>query len=142
MQPKTDQYYEIESTHDISHFLQEERLVTTGKPSFLSLAELESSQFVRAFAAFETSRTKYLIDDIVVDLDEADFGYSIGELEIVVDSSNEASVAERKIRDLAQRLNLDMMGVVRGKLIEYILRHDAAHYEALRVSGVLREEKK
>lgn len=139
-QPKMDQYYEMESKLDMSRFLQEEKLVDVRETLFNSLEGLEASGRVRSFAEFETKRTKYEIDNIIIDLDEADFGYSIGELEVLVDSPNEAAAAENRIKALADLLQLNAVGVVRGKLIEFIKRNDPAHYDALRVCGVLRNQ--
>lgn len=111
----------------------------TGLASDTSFASLEASKAIFPFASFGTIRTKYQLDDITIDLDEASFGYDIGEIELIVGSPAEAEAAETRIRALASSLKLDMIGGIRGKLIEYIFRNDPTHYEALRKSGALRE---
>ncbi|KAK2162194.1 hypothetical protein LSH36_102g07005 [Paralvinella palmiformis] len=59
----------------------------------------------KPFASFRTERTKYRVgDDIIVDLDVADFGYSIGEIEVMVESGQQRDGAVKKINDFAQKL--------------------------------------
>lgn len=88
------------------------------------------------FSTFTTTRKKYKKGDFVIDLDEMDFGYSIGEIELMVEDQSEMQKALERILAFAQEHGLSV-APVRGKVVEYIKRNNPAHYKALEEAGVL-----
>lgn len=88
------------------------------------------------FSTFTTTRKKYKKSDFIIDLDTMDFGYSIGEIELMVNDASEMETALNRILAFAEELGLSI-APVRGKVIEYIKRNNPNHYKALDKAGVL-----
>lgn len=62
---------------------------------------------------------------MIIDVDEASYGYSIVEIELLVDRPEEVNAAKERITSLANDLGLDTSAfakVTRGKLDEYLAR--------------------
>ena len=55
------------------------------------------------FANFTTHRKTYKLEDFHIDLDTTDIGYSIGEIELMVEE-NGVATANKRIDKLAQEL--------------------------------------
>ena len=88
------------------------------------------------FATIKTVRRKYKKEGFVIDLDVMDFGYEIGEIELMVQSEHDMSEAVDRIRGFAQKHGLELLPV-RGKVLEFIHRFRPAHYVALEKSGLI-----
>lgn len=58
------------------------------------------------FAEFTTRRRSFVLEEegVRVDLDQADFGYSVGEIEVLVPEGGDVNSALEKIERTAQRL--------------------------------------
>lgn len=59
------------------------------------------------FAEFTTTRRSFTLkgeDGVKIDLDQADFGYHVGEIEVLVPEGGDIQSAQEKIRHTAQRL--------------------------------------
>ena len=83
-----------------------------------------------------TTRRKYKDGQFVIDLDEIDFGYNIGEIELLVNDKSAMEEAVAQILDFANKKGL-VIAPVRGKVIEYIKRNNINHYRALEEAGIL-----
>lgn len=61
---------------------------------------------LKPFARINSTRRSYLIDGLKVDLDETDFGYKLGEIEVILDQSTNSDLKQslRKISSLTSRL--------------------------------------
>lgn len=59
---------------------------------------------LQEFASFVTQRHRYCLGDLNVDLDEADFGYAVGEVEAMVGRQEEISKALERIQTLGCQL--------------------------------------
>ncbi|XP_072271206.1 thiamine-triphosphatase isoform X2 [Pyxicephalus adspersus] len=58
----------------------------------------------------ESSKTK-----VVVDLDEADFGFEVGEVEVIVETQEEVQNAMQKLEDICKKLGVFQESAVQGK---------------------------
>lgn len=99
-------YREITDLHEIQQRVREE-LCGDGERS--SSAEDESwlnEMNLRCFAEFTTVRRSFTLeeDGVQVDLDQTDFGYSLGEIEVLVPKGGEVQSALEKICRTAQKL--------------------------------------
>lgn len=90
-----------------------------------------------SFCTIETTRKKYQYQDLTIDLDLTDFGFQIGEIEMIVDSPDQILTAENKIQRFARELGLNIASGVPGKVLTYLQRIKPEHYQALRDSGLL-----
>ena len=64
-------------------------------------------KYLVEIASFVTERKTYRLDDCLVVLDQADFGYKLGEIEKVVYSQEEVPEARRGIDQLAEKLGTE-----------------------------------
>ncbi|RUS25360.1 CYTH-like domain-containing protein [Jimgerdemannia flammicorona] len=98
------------------------------------------------FCTISTVRRSYLLDgELTLDLDAADFGHHVGELELVVRLKEEVAAAERKIARfcLEHPWFFDVGDEARpviGKLSAYISRFNARQWECMGRSAVLRRK--
>lgn len=83
------------------------------------------------FASFVTCRRKYRLGDLSVDLDEADFGYAVGEVEALVGQKEDAPEALKRIQKLGCQLGFDEKARIPGKMSVYLHKFRPAHYDAL-----------
>jgi thiamine-triphosphatase len=90
------------------------------------------------FCEIVTTRRKYSIENFTIDLDLTDFGYQIGEVELMVENKEgEAQRATEQIEALCKEFNLDTKPPIRGKVLEYIYRTNPALYEKWERAGLL-----
>lgn len=97
-----DSYRELNNEKEILKVLS--KYASKGSRIFEDVNEFASSCGLQVLASFKTARTKYRIDGVIVDLDIASFGYSVGEIEIVVSREEERPDAEKKLEILAKKL--------------------------------------
>jgi predicted adenylyl cyclase CyaB len=124
-----DQYRELETEEEISNEL--------GLDTKKQLEEELARAGYEPFASIITTRKKYKKGDFTIDLDEVDFGYKIGEIELMVNDESDMPGAIEKITNFAKKAGLTM-APVRGKLIEYLRRNSPKHYQALIDAGVIK----
>lgn len=125
---KIDQYEELVADESIKKAL--------GISSKGTLRENLEANSYKPFSTFTTTRRKYKKGDFIIDLDSMDFGYEIGEIELMVSKKTDIKNALNSILSFAEELGLTV-APVRGKVIEYIHRNNPAHYLALEKAGVL-----
>ncbi|XP_043351913.1 thiamine-triphosphatase isoform X2 [Dermochelys coriacea] len=89
------------------------------------------------FASFVTRRRSYRLGVLRVDLDQADFGYTVAEVEAVVGAQEEVPAALEGVMQLQRALGWDGATRVPGKMSVYLQRHRPQHYQALLRAGVL-----
>ncbi|XP_067883327.1 LOW QUALITY PROTEIN: thiamine-triphosphatase [Heterodontus francisci] len=93
---------------------------------------------LQEFAVIVTERRVYeLAGGLRVDLDWADFGHSLGEIEVMVDSEEEIPAALAKIQDLARKLELEDGERQPGKMHAYLQRYRPCHLQRLLEAHVL-----
>ena len=84
------------------------------------------------FATITTTRMKYEKDGFHIDVDSADFGYAVLEIELMVPSDDAVKAAYQRILDFATVNGIPIPKKRnRGKVIEYLRRNDPEHYRAL-----------
>ncbi|KAM4543444.1 thiamine-triphosphatase isoform 1-T2 [Fundulus diaphanus] len=92
------------------------------------------------FAEFTTTRRSFTLKGEVgvqIDLDQADFGYHVGEIEVLVPEGGDMLSAKEKIRHTAQRLGLNEERRVAGKMTVYLERYRPEQYAILLSAHVL-----
>lgn len=101
-------------------------------PGEKPLVEALASRGYLPFATIRTKRQKYKKEGLNIDVDEADYGWSVVEIEAMVGDTKEVEEAYGRIIGLAVAAGIAVgKEPVRGKVIEYIRRNDPAHFAAL-----------
>jgi len=86
-------------------------------------------------AKFTTTRRKYKKGEFILDFDVADFGYKVGEIELMVKDQAEIEGASERITEFAARQGLSL-APVRAKIHEYLRKDNPSHFEALIKAGI------
>jgi adenylate cyclase class IV len=127
---RSDQYVEIDN--------EEEIFTKLGLPLSDNLeASLKKENYI-PFCSYKTTREKYTLNGLTIDLDVADFGglvYQVGECEVMVSSNEEIPAAEDKIKKFLNEFNVASSNVP-TKLMFYLYHKDKKHYQALINSGL------
>ncbi|XP_039645719.1 thiamine-triphosphatase isoform X2 [Perca fluviatilis] len=91
------------------------------------------------FAEFTTVRRSFTLEEegVQIDLDQADFGYSVGEIEVLVPEGGDVQSALEKIERTAGMLGLTGDQRVEGKMNVYLKRNYPEHYAKLLSEHVL-----
>ncbi|XP_031150463.1 thiamine-triphosphatase isoform X4 [Sander lucioperca] len=92
------------------------------------------------FAEFTTVRRSFTVEEeegVQIDLDQADFGYSVGEIEVLVPEGGDVQSALEKIERMAGMLGLTGDQRVEGKMNVYLKRNYPEHYAKLLSEHVL-----
>ncbi|XP_056439763.1 thiamine-triphosphatase isoform X2 [Gadus chalcogrammus] len=76
-------------------------------------------------------------EGVQIDLDQADFGYTVGEIEVLVQEGEEVGSALEKIERAARRLGLTRNLRVEGKMDVYLQRFCPEHYVKLQRAHIL-----
>lgn len=87
---------EIENKKEIERYFQVNSLEDFIKENLIEIIN------------FKNTRKKYKKEDFIIDVDETDFGYKVGEIEILVSSIDEVSGALDKIEIFAKNYNIDL----------------------------------
>nr|XP_060638973.1 thiamine-triphosphatase isoform X2 [Anolis sagrei ordinatus] len=104
-----------------------------------NMAQAVEALGLKEFASFVTRRCQYRLGDLNVDLDQADFGYAVGEVEALVKQQEDIPAALESIRKLGNQLGFDEKTRIPGKMSAYLHRFRPTHYEALIQFGRLRK---
>jgi len=136
-----DQYVELENEAGIIDFLVNKSIASY--PSHFT--EKKMHQFIShnnmfEFAKIESHRRKFLLREFTIDLDMTDFGYGIGEVELMVSSQDEVELAKKKIQQFCSEMGFTVG--VRGKVLEYLYRNSPQHFNALLQSGLVGQKLK
>lgn len=114
--PATDQYRELESEKDIlNHLVTSEALLSDleQRHQQLSLERLVSEGELVSIAEFVTTRETWLLNvkelHLSIVLDTADFGYSVGEVEMMVESLDGVAEAKTRVRELADLIGWSVL---------------------------------
>ncbi len=84
-----------------------------------------------------TKRRKFKMQDFNIDIDEADCGYTLCEIEKIVENENEVEMATQEILEFAKSLNFEIKRVF-GKGIEYLYRYNRPAYDAFQNSAAVK----
>ncbi|KAM5192837.1 thiamine-triphosphatase [Mantella aurantiaca] len=93
---------------------------------------------LNVFASFVTRRRKFqlpleenLSTKVVVDLDEADFGFAVGEVEVIVQTQEEVQNAFQKLEEICKKLGVFQESAVQGKVSTFLQLNCIEHYKKL-----------
>ena len=101
---RIDRYQELEDQNAIFNRLtavleaQSSRLLGRTTTNLAEVLDL------KCIAEFESFRTKYQCGSYTIDLDRANFGYELGEIEVMCEDKSEIEEATKKIFDMAGKL--------------------------------------
>jgi adenylate cyclase class IV len=93
-----------------------------------------------SFCTFVTQRKSYIVGELKIDIDEADFGdlrYKVAEIEIVVSNLDKVQEAEQKIAQFINEMEIDTSIPITGKLSYYLYCKRPEHYQALVLNKAL-----
>jgi adenylate cyclase class IV len=121
-------YDEIEDEEGVRSFLK--------LPVIASLEKDLAAAGYKPFARIVKERRSYEKEGFHIDLDVCDFGYDLGEIELMIEHEQNRGEALERIEGFASRMGLDQTPV-RGKIIEYLYRFARPHYDALVEAGVI-----
>jgi thiamine-triphosphatase len=127
-----EQYLELESEKEIR-----EKLAISGNDKME--ADLRAAGYA-PFATIVTTRRKYRQGKFNIDLDAADFGYSLCEIEYMIPDDGDKEAAAQEIIKFSSQVGLVYSNKIRGKLLEYINRFRSDHYRAMQEAGVVWQE--
>ncbi|XP_073687287.1 thiamine-triphosphatase isoform X3 [Garra rufa] len=89
----------------------------------------------------KTERCSYMLERetgaVRVDLDQADFGYCVGEIEVLVPEGGDMNAALQRITSIAEELGLSCEKKVKGKMDVYLQRYRPEHYAKLLSAHIL-----
>ncbi len=66
-----------------------------------------------------------------------DFGYSIGEVELLVSQDDEVKSATEKVLDFCKEMSLDITPPIYGKVLQFIKVKRPNHFQVLQESGLI-----
>ncbi|XP_072513402.1 thiamine-triphosphatase [Salminus brasiliensis] len=95
------------------------------------------------FAEYTTLRCSYVLEDdggvgrVRVDLDQADFGYCVGEIEVLVSEGDDMQSTQQRIQKTAEKLGLGDKKKIQGKMDVYLQRYCPDHYGKLIKAHIL-----
>ncbi|XP_072306611.1 thiamine-triphosphatase isoform X2 [Eucyclogobius newberryi] len=94
---------------------------------------------LKCFAEFTTVRRSFTLkeDGVQVDLDQANFGYSVGEIEVLVTEDRDVQSALEKIEKASQKLGLTGNQKIPGKMDVFLQKYTPMHYDALMKAHIL-----
>lgn len=124
---KLDQYEEVTDEEKIKEALKTKEQG--------SLEDCLKRNGFNSFCSITTNRTKYKKDVFILDVDQMDFGYGVGEIELLVKSTDDMDEAMVKILNFATENGISLKSVP-GKVAEYIKRNRPEHHQRLVESGV------
>ncbi|KAM4706457.1 thiamine-triphosphatase [Discoglossus pictus] len=96
------------------------------------------------FASFVTSRRSFQLPPrgdsglrVIVDLDMADFGFEVGEVEVLVQTQEEVQMAMEEVEEICKQLGVLSDSPVPGKMSTFLRLNRADHYNQLKAAHVL-----
>lgn len=123
---------------------QSDPSVTTDESKPLALTDIRTA-ILHDFCTIKTSRQKFSLDDVTIDLDSADFGFAVGEIEVLVEKNGDGTLdgeqhekALKSIDEVASKIGIEFSSDrLHGKVATFLKRFKKEHYELLVSSGVV-----
>ena len=118
----SDQYRELDVEDDIlAHF----------GARGISVKDFLTQKGYMPFCEITTTRRKYKKEGFSIDLDSMDFGYTIAEIECMVESEENLKDVSDSIITFAEKYHVASAGVKYGKVVEYLKRNNPKHFQAI-----------
>lgn len=118
----SDQYRELEDECDILKYFNADNK---------SVKDFLSEKGYRPFCIITTTRKKYKKNNFNIDLDIMDFGYTLAEIEYMINDNLEIEKATQSITSFAIKHNINTSTAIYGKVIEYLRIKNPTHFYAL-----------
>ena len=118
----SDQYRELDAEADILAYFGAQDV---------SIQDLLVQRGYIAFCKITTTRRKYKKEDFGIDLDIMDFGYTLAEIESMIEDESKIKEATQAIVEFAKKYDLDINVIVKGKVMTYLERNNPKHYQSL-----------
>ena len=165
-----ENYFEAENSQDISQLvldLAKKRAFFQNKMHMSHLETVESlvsALDLECFVKINSKRKSYRFEMMKIDLDETDFGYKLGEIELILDHGASQETKEesfKKISGLTNQLgkylnfwcgflNLNLFygflwqGITKhdkipGKISAYLFQFNTKLFELLRANGIIED---
>ncbi|MBI3889231.1 CYTH domain-containing protein [Candidatus Saccharibacteria bacterium] len=130
----TNRYHELTDEAAIAREL--------GLGEVAHLNEALSEAGIKKFMTCYTQRTSYEKQGFHIDVDtvtyrDSSFAYAVAEIELLVETEEEADAAEARIITFAKQFDLIIDQVVLGKVAAFLKADDPRHYNALVAAGIL-----
>lgn len=117
-----DQYRELDVEDDIlTHF----------GARGISVKDFLIEKNYKPFCKITTTRKKYKKDGFGIDLDIMDFGYTLAEIELMIDNELDMKEATNSIINFASKYGIDTTVSILGKVMKYLQLNNPTHFQAL-----------
>lgn len=131
----TNRYHELTNETDIAQKL--------GLGEVNDLSEALSNAGIKKFMTCYTQRTSYEKQGFHIDVDivtyrNSSFAYAVAEIELLVETEEEADTAEARIITFAKQFDLVIDQIVLGKVAAFLKAEAPNHYNALVAVGILK----
>lgn len=131
---ETTQYLESENKDEILSIITP--LLSEGRNT-LGLSELVDCGTLLVIMELTSSRQSFHIGHLTVDVDQTDFGFDVGEIEVLVEKQSDIPAAVEDIELLARKLGVSTW-THEGKVDNYLARNNVPLLGQLRKVGVLK----
>jgi adenylate cyclase class IV len=119
-----DRYKEFENDEEILKYF--------GASTNSNLIDVINEKGYKPFCKFTTTRKKYKKEGFNIDLDTADFGYNIAEIEFMTNDDLTLQQVTDSIIKFAEKHDIPSSGYsVRGKVLKYLELNNREHLQAL-----------
>lgn len=119
----SNRYKEYESDEEIKEVL--------GLETELEIREAIDRAGYKPFSDYITTRKSYKKDHFRIDVDETNFGYSLCEVECMVESEDDILNAEENIKKFISDRGIDPTKLAIGKLVMYLKKNKPEHFKKL-----------
>ncbi|MFO0702766.1 MAG: CYTH domain-containing protein [Candidatus Andersenbacteria bacterium] len=107
-----------------------------GLPKGAALRDALTAAGYVPFATVVTTRRKFEKGGFHIDLDDVDFGYRVGEVELMANDDTGAAAASKRVDDFCDLHGIPR-GYVRGKVVEFMRRSRPELYQRLAAVGII-----
>jgi adenylate cyclase class IV len=124
-------YYESQDEQEICNLIVN-LLGTTSINKYKSVEQLIHELKLGPIITIETKRKTYEYKNFKIDLDETNFGYRIGEIELLCSNSDHKQ-ADEQIKHLAEKIGLNPIKKIPSKVHEYLKLFEMDIFNKLRL---------
>jgi len=128
LQRKSNKYKEIESEEEIRKVLE---LPLNG-----NFTEVLEEKGYSPVLEIETTRKKYKKGEFAIVFDVTNLGFSIGEIEVVVENESEIEAASDRLIDFAGKQGVELVST-EGKVLECLKIKQPELYQSIKGTGVV-----
>ena len=131
-----DNYKELDGEKEITDFFLKCGWIENNRKHDENFRTFLMRNHITPFGEIYSARSKYSFKELNIDLDSTNFGFNIGEIEIMVENEEQIENAQQKIKEFSTLVSVQFQTRINGKVVEYIRRNRPSHYNALITSGL------